>query len=98
MGNSGLVLLLLLGLMVWFWQNTLRARESALRAARELCQHQQLQLLDATVTLQNLRLRRGEDGRLQLRRTFQFNYSDTGENRRIGFILMTGNRIDQVGL
>jgi hypothetical protein len=98
MGNSGLVLLLLLGLMVWFWQNTLRARESALRAARELCQHQQLQLLDATVTLQNLRLRRGEDGRLQLRRTFQFNYSDTGENRRTGFILMTGNRIDQVGL
>jgi Protein of unknown function (DUF3301) len=98
MGNSGLVLLLLLGLLVWFWQNTLRARERALHAARELCQHQQLQLLDATVTLQSLRLRRGEDGRLELRRTFQFNYSDTGENRRIGFILMTGNRIDQVGL
>lgn len=98
MGNSGLVLLLLLGLLAWFWQNTLRARESALHAARELCQRQQLQLLDATVTLQSLRLRRGEHGRLQLRRTFQFNYSDTGENRRTGFILMTGNRIDQVGL
>lgn len=98
MGNSGLILLLLLGLLVWFWQNTLRARENALHAARELCQLQQLQLLDATVTLQSLKLRRGEDGRLRLRRTFLFSYSDTGENRRSGFILMTGNRIEQVGL
>ncbi len=98
MGDAVLILLILLGLLLWFWQNTLRARESALHAARELCRFQQLQLLDATVTLQSLRLRRDKDGWLRLRRTFLFSYSDTGENRRTGFILMTGNRIEQVGL
>ncbi len=98
MGGSELILLALLGLLVWFWQDTLNARENALRAARELCQRQQLQLLDATVTLQRLRLKRARTGWLQLCRTFLFNYSDTGENCRTGFILMTGNRIEQVGL
>lgn len=98
LGGSGLILLLLLGLLVWFWQDNLRARENALHAARELCQLQQLQLLDATVTLQRLHLRRADTGWLRLQRTFLFSYSDTGENRRTGFILMTGNRIEQVGL
>ena len=98
MGDTGLLFLILLGLVLWFWQNTLRARETALHAARELCQLQHLQLLDATVTLQNLQLKRGEGGWLQLQRTFLFSYSDTGENRRTGFILRRGNRIEQVGL
>ena len=98
MSDMGLLLLLLLGLLLWFWQNTLRARETALHAARELCQLQHLQLLDATVTLQSLQLKRSEGGWLQLQRTFLFSYSDTGENRRTGFIHMAGNRIEQVGL
>lgn len=98
MGGSGLILLLLLGLLVWFWQDTMRARESALHAARELCQLQQLQLLDATVTLQRLNIRRTDTGRMSLQRTFLFSYSESGENRRTGFIIMTGNRIEQVGL
>ena len=63
MGTGGLVLLILLGLIVWFWQNTLRARELALQAAHAVCQSQRLQLLDATVTLQRLTLRRSRPGR-----------------------------------
>lgn len=98
MSGSGLILLLALGFIVWFWRDTLRARETALQVARDTCTQQQLQLLDATVTLQRLNLRRLESGRLALLRTFLFSYSDTGDNRRTGFILMAGNRIEQVGL
>ena len=98
MGTSGLLLLILLGLIVWFWQNTLQARELALRAARDACQSQQLQLLDGTVTLQRLALRRSNTGRVTLQRTFQFSYSAEGDDRQTGFIITLGNLVEQVGL
>lgn len=98
MGTGGLLLLILLGLIVWFWQNTLKARELALRAARDVCLNQQLQLLDGTVTLHRLRLRRSNQGRLTAQRTFQFTYSVEGDDRRTGFIITLGNLVEQVGL
>ncbi len=98
MGSSGLLLLVLLGLVVWFWQNTLRDRELALHAAREICQLQQLQLLDATVTLQRVALRRTAPGSMGIQRTFQFAYSSEGHDRQSGFVITLGNHVEQVGL
>jgi len=98
MATSGLLMLVLLGLIVWFWQNTLQARELALRVARDTCLSQQLQLLDGTVTLQRLALRRSNQGRVTLQRTFQFTYSVEGDDRRTGFIITLGNLVEQVGL
>ena len=98
MATSGLLLLILLGLIVWFWQNTLRARELALRAARDTCQNQQLQLLDGTVTLHRLVLRRSNRGHLTLQRTFQFTYSVDGDDRQTGFVITLGDLVEQVGL
>jgi hypothetical protein len=94
---SGLILLILLGMLLWFWQNTLRVRELALKAAREVCASQQLQLLDATVTVQRLALRRLA-GQAVLQRTFQFTYSRDGNDRQTGFIITLGNHVEQVGL
>jgi len=98
MGTSGLLLLILLGLIIWFWQNTLRARELALQAALDTCRNQQLQLLDGTVTLHRLALRRSNQGRMMLQRTFQFTYSAEGDDRQTGFIITLGNLVEQVGL
>ncbi len=97
MSGSGLILLLLLAALIWFWQNTLYVRELALRAAQEICLRQQLQLLDATVTLQRVVLRRSV-GRLLLQRTFQFSYSSDGDDRKAGFVIVAGNHVEQVGL
>ncbi|MFQ5643704.1 MAG: DUF3301 domain-containing protein [Thiogranum sp.] len=98
MESTGLLLLILLGLFIWFWQNTLHDRELALLAARDVCRHQQLQLLDATVTLQRLALRRSPRGGFTLQRTFQFAYSTEGDDRRTGFVITLGNHVEQVGL
>jgi hypothetical protein len=98
MGTTGLLLLILLGALVWFWQNTLHDRELALLAARDACQHQQLQLLDATVTLQRIALRRARRGGITLQRTFQFSYSTEGHDRQTGFVITLGNHVEQVGL
>lgn len=97
-GSSGLVLLVLLGLLLWLWQNSLSAREAAIRAAREVCKQQQLQLLDGSVALQRLRPARLTNGQLSLRRTFLFSYSEDGLERKTGFVIMAGNHIEQVGL
>ena len=94
----GLLLLILLGLLVWFWQDTLQARELALRAAREVCRNRQLQLLDGTVTLQRLATRRSNQGGVTLQRTFQFAYSEDGHDRYTGFVITLGNHVEQVGL
>ncbi len=98
MGTGGLILFILLALLVWFWQNTLRARELALRAARDVCQKQQLQLLDGTVTLHRVALRRSQRGQVSLQRTFQFTYSLEGDDRQTGFIITLGDLVEQVGL
>ncbi|WP_455233790.1 DUF3301 domain-containing protein [Thiogranum longum] len=98
MESTGLYLLMLLGLGIWLWQNTLRAREHALRAAREACQSRQLQLLDGTVTLQRITLRRPTNRLVTLQRTFQFAYSEDGLSRQTGFVITCGNHVTHVGL
>ncbi len=93
-----LISLILLALGIWVWQNTLRAREQAYGAAVRTCRKEGLQLLDATVTLQRMRPHRCAAGILCLHRTFVFDYTDDGEQRQQGFILMEGPAITTIGL
>jgi len=98
LGTTGLILLILLGLTVWFWQNTLTVRELAIATAREICARQNFQFLDSTVALHRLRVVRAPSGRLSLKRTFLFAYSNDGIERHTGFIIMAGNHVEQAGL
>ena len=75
---------------VLFWVDSLRARERALAAGRNACQRYGVQLLDETVQFARLRLARDEEGRLRLKRSYTFEFSDTGDNRRRGAIVMLG--------
>jgi len=92
-----LLSLLALALLVWLWQDTLAAREQAVRAARDTCRRQSLQFLDGTVVLRRTGLARGT-GRPLLRRTFQFAYSPEGASRHSGFVIMLGHKVENVGL
>ena len=93
-----LTALILLALLVWLWQDTQRARERAILTARRTCDAQQVQLLDGTVFLRRLRPSRCDSGHFCLRRTFVFEYSTDGDNRRQGFVLMNGASVAMVGL
>lgn len=95
-----MTLLLLIGILalLWFWQQSLRARELAVHAAQELCRRQGLQLLDSTVALSGLRLRRTPRGHVGLLRTYQFEYSSDGDLRQRGFVLMLGLHVESAGL
>lgn len=88
-----LVSLLIIGGVVWLWFDSLRARDSAVTAARTACTAEGLLLLDDTVAIAGLKPARDGDGRLRLRRVYEFEYSDTGNNRRKGSIVLQGHRV-----
>jgi hypothetical protein len=85
--------LVLLAGGAWLWLDSLRARDIGIAAARSACQSEGLQLLDDTVAIAGLRLARGADGRLLLQRSYAFEYSDTGDNRRRGSVVLLGHRV-----
>jgi hypothetical protein len=90
--------LLGLGLLIWLWLNSLKARDAAVREAREACAAENLQLLDDTVAIRSLRFARNDHGQLQLQRVYGFEYSDTGDNRRQGSVTLLGNDVVMVSL
>jgi Protein of unknown function (DUF3301) len=82
----------------WFWFDGLHAREQAHRHARSSCESAGLQFLDDTVVLRKIRLARDSRGRMVFARLYRFEFSDTGDNRRQGFVAMLGSRLDFVNL
>lgn len=88
-----LAALLALAGLVWLWLDSLRARDAGIVAARKTCEHDGLQLLDETVAIARLRLARNEDGQLRLQRTYRFEFSDTGDNRRNGEVTLIGSEV-----
>jgi hypothetical protein len=80
------------------WTDSLRARERAVQAGRSACERYQLQFLDDTVSFARIRLGRNHDGELRIARTYTFEFSDTGNNRRHGAIVMLGGELQDVHL
>jgi hypothetical protein len=96
MWEAAAILGIALGLLLWI--DSLRARERAVEAGRAACRRYDLQFLDDTVSFTRLRLARGEDGMLRLARTYTFEFSDTGNNRRHGAIVMVGGELQDLQL
>ena len=80
------------------WADSLKARERAVRAGRAACERYQLQFLDDTVSFARLRLARNADGEVRIKRTYTFEFSDTGNNRRHGAIVMLGAEVADMHL
>jgi hypothetical protein len=82
-----------LAAMAWLWLDSLKVREAAVRAAKEICAAEGLLFLDDTVAISGIRLARGEDGTVRLQRAYDFEFSDTGNNRLKGSLVMLGHRL-----
>ena len=97
LGWTALALLILASAIAWFWQDSLAARERANAAAMESCGRLGLQFLDGTVAFARLQVIRGTSGVFALRRTYVFDYTANSIERREGFVILTGRRIDSIG-
>lgn len=77
----------------YFWHNALRARERARGLAHALCARAGVQLLDQTVALRRVNLRRIPGHGLRLLRCYGFDLSTDGNDRRQGSLDMIDDEI-----
>jgi hypothetical protein len=90
--------LLLIAAGGWLWHDSLTARETAVGAAKAACNSEDLLLLDDTVAISRVSLGRDGDGGVRIRRIYGFEYSDTGNDRSAGTIVMLGSRVLVINL
>lgn len=88
-----IISVVILGILFWLWFDSTRVHEIAVEHARSQCHVNEVQFLDDTVALANIQPSRHEDGHLILRRTYTFEFSDTGNNRQPGSIIMLGREV-----
>jgi hypothetical protein len=91
-----MVFLVSLAALGWFWLDSLRALEIARKAGKRACDNANVQFLDDTVAGTGLALARGKSGRRVLRRTYRFEFSETGNTRLEGQLILLGYRIESV--
>ena len=90
--------LIFIAAVAWFWHDNHRAREAGIRAVRQACEEEGLQLLDETISLTSMKPARNDDGRIVWRRVYQFEFSETGENRRRGSVHLLAQQVAMLNL
>ncbi|MDO8263460.1 MAG: DUF3301 domain-containing protein [Gallionella sp.] len=98
MDVASLLLLLLLAALGWFWFVSLSALEVARAKGKRVCDDANVQFLDDTVANISLALVRDKAGSRVLRRTYRFEFSETGDSRLEGRLVMLGRRVESVTL
>ena len=93
-----LLFLLLLSVLGWFWFSSLRALEVARTRGKRACGDANVQFLDDTVASIGLSLVRDQSGRRVLRRIYRFEFSETGNTRLEGRLILLGNNIESITL
>ncbi len=95
---NSLLLLIILGLVVWFWQDSMRAREIAVSESRRYCKNYHYQFLDETVALSSLRPGRNDRGTITLLRQYHFEFSLDGYSRYNGTANLIGHQLYSIHL
>ena len=89
-----LLILMIAGAAGFFFFSAARAAaERATEIGRDACEAAGVQWLDQSVHANGLRLRRKDDGWLGLERSFRFEYSEDGQNRHIGRVVLLGGKL-----
>ena len=95
--DNGLTLILLFGL-VWFWWDSRGVAERAITTARQNCEKIGLTFLNDTVAWKKIRLQRNKQGRMQIQRTYFFEFASDMAERYKGEVVMLGNTVMKVSL
>lgn len=86
---------------IWFWFDSLRCREVATVICKRVCAQFHLQLLDDSVALSEIRLKRNQRGHLKIQRAYRFEFydnADSAEKRHQGTLLMRGVVLEMLEL
>jgi hypothetical protein len=88
-------ILLLVAIAVGYgwWSSARTAAERAEEVGRNACEAAGVQWLDQTVHADGLRLRRRADGWPGFERSFRFEYSEDGQERHAGRLVLFGDEL-----
>ena len=64
----------------------------------QTCSRMGVQFLDDTVASTKLALARDANGRRIFRRSYRFEFTETGDSRREGEVVMLGERVERVAM
>jgi hypothetical protein len=90
--------LLLLAALLFYWLNSLSALELARTCGKKICRETNVQFLDDTVASTSISLARDPRGRRVLRRTYRFEFSETGNNRREAQLIILGDKVEAISM
>ncbi len=75
---------------LFYWLDSIRAKEIATANAKQSCKKVLLEFLDDTVLIKKVRLRRNTHGQMSIYREYEFEFSSTGEFRYKGQVRLLG--------
>ncbi len=91
-----LLWLLCVAFTVIIWRDNMRAKEIAVATCKKACESYNVQLLDDTVSLIRILPALGQGARPCLRRTYGFELSATGADRRLGTVTLLGTVVEAI--
>ncbi len=80
------------------WWRAQKVKETALRATRKRCDELDVQMLDDSIGLRAIWLKRDPRGSVRCWRTYQFEFTATGENRYRGRVITLGEQVLSIEL
>ncbi|HET7588062.1 MAG TPA: DUF3301 domain-containing protein [Gammaproteobacteria bacterium] len=93
----GIILVIVAAVAIaWLWNDTLVAREHVLRHCRRALDGLDLQLLDETVAVHRVGLRRNGRGQIAISRTYEFEFSANGTDRWPGRAVLLGRALESL--
>ena len=92
------IFLVILSVIIWFWQDSMRAREIAISYARRYCQGMNYQFLDETVVMKTLKPGRNFSGNFVFHRHYYFEFSLNGYDRFNGSAYLIGQKLKSIQL
>ncbi|MAZ89201.1 MAG: hypothetical protein CL693_16350 [Cellvibrionaceae bacterium] len=84
-------------LAMLIWQNA-GFRDRAIQLAKQHCERMDVQLLDDTIALTKLRLKKDRRGNIAVSRSYEFEFTSTGDRRYQGSLSLHGKKLDNVDL
>lgn len=93
-----LLWILLICLGVLYWWSAYGIKQLALQATKVYCKKMELQMLDESIALRRISLKRDQWGRLKLLRFFNFEFASIGDERYRGTITMHGRHCVDIRL
>ena len=93
---SELIIAVLLGIVMLYWWHSGAYKGRARRLTEQYCREHELQLLDQSMVIHGLWPVRKSDGRWDLRRSYHFEFTSTGDQRYHGIVVLVGLKLHSI--